>query len=280
MSRFLQKLTELPRYHLLSSLIGMTSGTLAIATVIKYLMIGSEEGGMGICRKPTWAELMSLSIVLGVGGLLVIIGSVLVLKRKNRLGAALILIPGVFYSSFIRPSYAIALFINCLYSGISIEGYILGVVLGYALPIASSVLAMQKIPSKKEPITFQATVDSKRQLCAKASVVLGLISGISTLAPGIIVAFGPNRFWPLSVLALFLVPDGVLMILGSYFIVKKRTVLGAMLVLIPGMIYGFSGLAMLCFVVGGSFASYFLIPSYVVGLALPIASCILAIYSR
>lgn len=280
MSRFLQKLTELSRYHLLSSLIGMTSGTLAIATVVKYLMIGSEEGGIGICRKPTWAELMSLSIVLGVGGLLVIIGSVLVLKRKNRLGAVLILIPGVFISSFIQPSYAIALFVDCLYSGISIEGYILGLLLSYALPIASSVLAMQKVPSKEEPISFQAAVDSKRKLCAKASVVLGLISGMSALVSGIIVAFSPYTSWYVSVLALFLVPDGALIILGSYFILKERTVLGAMLVLVPGVIYGFFGLTMLSFIVFGSFASYFYIPSYIVGLALPIASCVLAFYSR
>jgi hypothetical protein len=280
MSRFLQKLTELSRYHLLSSLIGMTSGTLAIATVVKYLMIGSEEGGIGIYRKPTWAELMSLSIVLGVGGLLVVIGSVLVLKRKNKLGAILILIPGILYSFLIRPPYAIALFVDYQCYGVGVGGYILGLLLSYALPIASSILAMQKVPSKKEPITFQAPVDSKRQLYAKASVVLGLISGIGALVPGIIVAFDPNRFWPLSGLALFLIPDGALIILGSYFILKRRTVLGAMLVLIPGIIYGFFGLTMLSFVVGGSFVSYFFIPSYVVGLALPIASCILAVYSR
>jgi len=279
---FFEKTTELSKYHLLSSILGMISGASAIATAIKYLFIGSEEGSITIPRKLTWAELASLSTVLVVGGLLVVLGSLLVLRRKNRLGAVLVLIPGVFYSSFAKPyglPYLIALMIDYEGCGVEIGEYILGWLACFALPIASSVLSLQKLRSKKEEIILKELAYSKRQLYAKASSILGMISGVSALVSGMLLAFNFGRFWPLSASALLLIPTGTLVILGGYFVLKRRIVLGALLILVPGLVSGVFGLPMFLVMMGRSFGIVF-IASYFVGFALPIASYILALYSR
>jgi hypothetical protein len=265
------KLFGLRIYDLLSVSLGIISGSVKIGIVIVYLLLS----GTSLWRSGWESLATSLSLIFVVG-LLVLIGSLLILKGKYNLGAILILVPGVF-SWLAEPPRLIELLTYYGYY-LRVEGIVFTFLLVLALPIAGGALALS---AKKKTCIIKGAVSRKRSYW-RASFALGLASGVPNLIIGPLLLGS----WPLGVLAPFLIVDGVLMVYGSFCILQKKFARGALLVLGPGLIYGFFGLSLL---MGSLMAllhlgySWIFAPSTLgtlVGLALPIASSILAIYSR
>ena len=269
-----KKLIGTPIYALLSSIIGMTSGSIAIAAAIKYLVMSCTY----IPREfLDWGNLITISSVLLVGGLLVLVGSLLILRGKYNLGAILVLVPGTWYAAFGGMPQLLVLFTDY---GHGWKGEAIAFVwlVGVALPITSGALAF----SAKKEIRIVKGVISKKRNYWRASFALGLASGIPNLVIGPLLIGS----WPLGALAPFLIIDGALMVYGSICVLQKKFARRALLILIPGLLLGFYGLPLLI----GTLMSllhleypWIFAPSTLgplVGLAFPIASSIFAIYGR
>ena len=271
MNHFSTKLTDLPFYARLSILLGAISGLTDVATATVLLSLSSMYEPMR-----SWGDIATSSVTFA-GGLLVLVGSFLVFRRKYSSGAIMILAPGIFISLIEGASLITLLG----YFGFHLwdlgMALVFLVVLG--LPIASAASALsvkKKIISVKEGVIF------KKRAYWKASFVLALISGLASLIYGFVVI----GTWPYGVLSPFLIVDGALMMCGSFCVFRKKFTQGALLVLVPGVLYGFFGLPNLIAILiawsGGHYWIFGLSSSLgnAVGLAFPIVSAILAIYSR
>ncbi len=149
-----------------------------------------------------------------------------------------------------------------------------------ALPVASGALAFWV---KKKTIGVEEVVVSKKQKYWRVSFALALTSGLSSLICGFLFIGA----WPFGALAPIMIVDGALMIYGSYYVLRKKFTQGALLVLVPGVLYGFFGLPnLIAILMAWSGIGYYWIFGLssplgtAVGLAFPILSAILAICSR
>jgi len=126
-----------------------------------------------------------------------------------------------------------------------------------------------------EPTSNKTTDSSRKKTYSVVSALLGLVIGLSVFATGIsYVLGGPYSHGPVTIFGLLLVSLGALIIVGSIPVfLRKATLLGALLILLPGIYIGPEGII-------GVLPWSLTYLSIALGYALPIASFILALYSR